>query len=401
MKKTGITLLTLTLIAAACGGGTGETTTTTTAPTTTTTAPTTTTTTTVPETTTTTQPPSPVLAVEGDVNEVVAQIQWLVTCGGFGNVIVDGEFDDITAEAVTAAQASLGFAPDAAPTEDFFIAATQLCFLDRELVIGAGPVRTFGFAALDEPEAYTFEGSAGLPMTVEILSGTSEALVTVFGPSGAILVPGEDGIITLEEEGTHRIEVSTAGDPVFFTIGMLFEFSGEAGDWIITTDGIAHQDTEFVIGQAAEPMIEEIYDILGHEPRGEYNEFDTGWEEPGQEGFRGVFIEGLAFLFIGPNAENPGRPMTFWRVRYVGESYDANGLPRPYGWVQTLSGITVGDTLDDLIETYGTQVRAGSNSEEHYYRYGAADGSEVCFYFGPDEPDDNDPVLEISTECRG
>jgi hypothetical protein len=179
------------------------------------------------------------------------------------------------------------------------------------------------------------------------------------------------------------------------------EFSGETGDWIITTDGIAYRDTEFVIGTAAGPMIDEIFDILGHQPRSQFNEFDTGWDQPGQEGFRGVFIEGLAFLFLGPNAENPGRPETFWRVRYVGESFDENGHPRPYGWVQTLSGITVGDTLEDLIDTYGSQVNAGSNSEEHYYRFGAADGSEVCFYFGEDEPDDNDEILEISTECRG
>ena len=52
-----------------------------------------------------------------------------------------------------------------------------------------------------------------------------------------------------------------------------------------------------------------------------------------------------------------------------------------------------------LIDTYGTQVSAGTNSEEHYYRFGAADGSEVCFYFGEDAPDDNDEIVEISTEC--
>ncbi|HSM00990.1 MAG TPA: peptidoglycan-binding domain-containing protein [Acidimicrobiia bacterium] len=394
-----VALVTLMLIATACGGGTAATTTTTTPSTTTTSTIPPTTTTTEPPTTTTTLPPSPVLAVEGDVNEVVAQIQWLVTCGGFGNIVIDGEFDDITAEAVMSAQESLGFTPDAAPTEDFFIAATRLCLLDRPLEIGPDPVRVFGFAAPDEPETYTFEASAGVPVTVEVLSG-SGVLVTVSGPEGAALVPDEDEIITIQDDGTHRLVVSTGADGVFFTIGMIFEFSGEAGDWIITTDGIAYRDTEFVKGDAADAMIEEIYEILGHEPRSQYGEFDTGWEEPGQEGFRGVFIEGLAFLFIGPNAENPTRPKTFWRVRYVGESYDANGLPRPYGWVQTLSGITVGDTLDDLIETYGSQVSAGSNSEEHYYRFGASDGSEVCFYFGPDEPDSDDPVLEISTECR-
>jgi hypothetical protein len=69
--------------------------------------------------------------------------------------------------------------------------------------------------------------------------------------------------------------------------------------------------------------------------------------------------------------------------------------------VQTLSGITVGDTLETRIDTYGTQVSAGSNSEEHYYRYGAADGSEVCVYFGEDEPEDDSEIVEINTECRG
>jgi len=392
--------LALALVTVACGGGTGTTTSSTAAPTTSTsTTIETTTTTTEPPTTTTTQPASPVLAEEGDVGEVVAQLQWLVACGGFGGDGVTGIFDGATATPVMAAQSSLGFEPNAIVTEDFFIALTQLCFLDRDLEIGSDPIRVFGFTALDEPEVYTVNALPGSLMKVTVITGAG-ALVTVSGPSGAILIPGEDGTITIEEEGTHRIEVSTAGDPEFFTIDVEFEFSGEAGDWIITTDGIAYRDTEFEKGDPADAMIEDIFDILGHGPRSQYGEFDTGWDDPGQEGFRGVLIEGLAFLFIGPNAENPGRPKTFWRVRYLGDSYDANGLPRPYGWVQTLSGITVGDTLEDLIDTYGSSVSHGSNSEEHYYRYGAADGSEVCFYFGASAPDDNDQIVEISTECR-
>jgi hypothetical protein len=393
-------LLALALVAAACGGGTGESTTTTgaTTTTTTTTIPATTTTT-EPTTTTTTQPASLVVAEEGDVGEVVAQIEWLTGCGGFGDEAVDGIFDAALTTAVMDAQTSLGFEPTGAATEDFFISLTQLCFLDRELRPGSDPIRVFGFTALDDPEVFSITLFTDSVMTVNVVAGPG-ALVTVFGPDGAPLVPAEDGTITAAANGLHRIEVSTAGDPVFFIIDVELEFSGEAGDWIITTDGIAHRDTEFVIGTAAGPMIDDIYDILGHQPRSQYDEFDTGWDQPGQEGFRGVFIEGLAFLFLGPNAENPGRPETFWRVRYVGESFDENGHPRPYGWVQTLSGITVGDTLEDLIDTYGSQVSPGSNSEEHYYRFGAADGSEVCFYFGENEPDDNDEVLEISTECR-
>ena len=124
-------------------------------------------------------------------------------------------------------------------------------------------------------------------------------------------------------------------------------------------------------------------------------------ERPGQLGVRGIFIEGIAFLFLGPNAGYPGRPETFERVRYVGPSFDANGGPRPAGWLQTLSGISVGNTLAELRTTYGGGVQPGSNANEHYYRYGAEDGSEVCFYFGDDAPTDSDKITEISTECRG
>ena len=56
--------------------------------------------------------------------------------------------------------------------------------------------------------------------------------------------------------------------------------------------------------------------------------------------------------------------------------------------------------LADLVDAYGTRVRYGHNSEEHYYRF-ADSGGELCFYFDTeDEPTDFDPIVEIASECR-
>jgi peptidoglycan hydrolase-like protein with peptidoglycan-binding domain len=394
-------LVALALVAAACGGNTADTTTTTEATTTTVSTLPATTTSTGPTTTTTTMPPSPVLATEGDDNEIVAAFQFLLNCGGYGDLTVDGEFGAGTTTAMQDAQEALGFDPTGDPTEDFFIALNQLCPQTRSVEFGedATVARVFGHTSALDPENFSIPLIFGSTLSVTVVSGVG-AIATVWDAMGTPL-ESEDGInFLIEETGDYRIEVSTAEDPTLFTIEVEVTSIAEAGQWIITTDGIAYEDTEFLLGTSAGPMITKIFEFLGHGVRSGFGEFDTGWNAAGQEGFRGVFIEGIAFLFIGPNAENPGRPETFARVRYVGPSFDAEGNPRPAGYVQTLSGITVGHTLEDLIDTYGTSVRSGSNSDEHYYRYGAADGSEVCFYFGEDAPDDDDKILEISTECR-
>jgi hypothetical protein len=117
-------------------------------------------------------------------------------------------------------------------------------------------------------------------------------------------------------------------------------------------------------------------------------------------GLRGVFIEGLAFLFFGPDPNNPDRPETFVRHRFVGPSVDADGNPRPDDYVTTAEGITVDHTLADLKAAYGDRVKSGSNSKEHYYRF-ADSGGELCFYFDTeDEPTDSASITEIASECR-
>ncbi|MEK7252745.1 MAG: peptidoglycan-binding domain-containing protein, partial [Actinomycetota bacterium] len=391
-------ILALTLVAGSCGLFGGDDTTTTT------TAPTITTSTTVPETattsstTTTTLPSSPVLARAGDEGETVAAIQFLLVCSGYADITIDGEFGAGTTTGVVAAQTALGFPTTGEPTEDLFAVLTQGCFEDRPIGPGEEPITVVGYAST-APEAFSIPLLFGTNLTLAI--EPAGVLVALKDGEGTALTPAEDGSFPITETGDYTIEVSTGSGSTMFSLEVAVAGLAEVGDWIITTDGIAYKDTEFPLGTAAGPMITKIFEFLGHNVRGSFDEFDTGWDDPGQEGFRGIFIEGLAFLFYGPTPSSPGIPETFGRVRYVGPSFDANENPRPAGWVQTLSGITVGNTLAELQETYGSNVSPGSDTVGHYYRFGAANGNEVCFYFGSAAPTATTRIVEISTECRG
>jgi len=387
----------LALVVAACGGG--ETATTTTAPTTTTSTAPTTTTSTAPTTTTTTTtlPASPVVAQQGDSNETVAAIQFLIQCAGYADLNADGNYGLGTTTAVQAAQTALGFDPNGIVTEDFFAVLTRACPTGRTITPGDEPVSVVGYTAPGDPEVFPIALLFG--STLSVVPG--EGVIVFVKDGTGTLLASEDGItFSILETGDYTIEVSTEGEPTVYTLEVAVDPGAGVGDWIITTDGIAYKGAKFTLGDPAGPMITKIFEFLGHNVRSNYNEFDTGWHAPGQDGFRGIMIEGMAFLFYGPNASNPTRPEVFGRVRYLGPSFDKDGNPRPAGYVQTLSGITVGNTLEELIDTYGSNVVHGSNADEHYYRYGSADGKEVCFYFGEDAPTDSDKITEISTECR-
>jgi hypothetical protein len=176
----------------------------------------------------------------------------------------------------------------------------------------------------------------------------------------------------------------------------------EVGDWILATDGVIYRGTKLALGSNAQTVIDSIFDFLGHGVRGAYDEFDTGWytiTDPHDMGLRGIFIEGFAFLFFGPDPNNPDRPETFVRHRFVGPSDDAEGNPRPADYATTAEGITVGNTLADLTDAYGSVVSPGSNSEEHYYRLAYSTG-DLCFYFGEEAPTEASPIIEIASECR-
>lgn len=354
-------------------------------------------------TTTTTLPKGEILAVRDDTDDdKVASLQWLLNCNGYGDLTIDGAYGPATAEAVATAQTDLGRAVDGDRIdEDTFAELSRNCFETRRLEPDDETIVVEN-AAPGDPAEFSIALEKDDRLTVTLLSGAG-ATAALRTDSGIVVPPNDDGTWTIEATADHVIEVSSDLDPVTFSISITVEEGVVAlGQWILRTDGITYDDTDLDIGDDADTVIDHIFDFLGHGVRDAYEEFDTGWyeiEDPQSLGLRGILIENLAFLFFGPHSGEPDRPETLDRIRYEGPSEDAEGNPRPDDYVTTAEGITVGDTLADLQSAYGSNVDAGSNSEEHYYRY-TDSGGELCFYFGSDEPDESDQIIEIATECR-
>lgn len=393
----------LTLVATACNRGATEVTTTTTVPSDTSSS--TTSTTAVPVTTTTTTttiPSGPAIAQEGDENETVEAIQFVLTCTGHGDLTIDGNFGPATRAAVEAAQTALGRAVTGAIDDETFAELSRACATPREFSAADAPIEVVGNAAPGDPEVIDITDLAKSVITASI--APPGLVVTVTTSDGTVVPPAEGDDSTWEiEAGAHRILVEPPLEATTFVLEVdLLEGAELAGEWILGTDRLTFGEVELEIGDDADTVIDHIFDLLGHGVRGNYDEFDTDWYEisdPQPIGLRGIFIEGMAFLFYGPHAGEPDRPETLARIRFEGPSDDAEGNPRPENYVTTAEGITVGDTLADLKSAYGSDVASGSNDEEHYYRYADSRG-ELCFYFGGTAPTDTSPILEIATECR-
>lgn len=404
IHRPAVLIAVLALAVAACNGDAAPETTTTTAPPDTSSS--TTSTTAVPVTTTsttTTLPSGPAIAQEGDENETVEAIQFILDCAGYGDLTVDGNFGPATRAAVEAAQEALGRAVTGAIDDETFAELSRACATPREFSAEDAPLEVVGNAAPADPEIVEVTGLAKSVITVSI--APPGVVVTVSAADGTVVPPAEDDDTTWEvpEAGDYRILVEPDLEPTTFVMEVdVLEGAELAGEWILGTDRLTYGDVVLEIGDDADTVIDHVFDILGHGVRGAYEEFDTDWYEisdPQSLGLRGIFIEGMAFLFYGPHAGDPDRPETLARIRFEGPSDDAEGNPRPDNYVTTAEGITVGDTLADLKAAYGSDVAAGSNSEEHYYRYTDSNG-ELCFYFGGSEPTDSSEIIEIATECR-
>lgn len=408
----GATLLAvLALVLSACDGGSSEATSSTPLPETSSTtaatgAPETgvsTTTTTAPlETTTssTTMPlgGAPLLAAEGDRNETVEAVQFLLNCSG-AEIAVDGVYGPGTRGAVETAQERLGVTVDGVAGDETITALSRACTEPRHL---EGDSSVVGNTAPGDPGLYTIALLSGTTLRVTVAD--ADLVLTLTDPEGFEVPTGTPRVWTVEDGGEYRLEVAALDSPTNFSLGIeVISPEPEVGDWVLATDGITYGEAELAIGDNAQSVIDQVFDFLGHGVRGAYDEFDTGWytiTDPGSLGLRGVFIEGLAFLFFGPHPEDPDRSETLVRIRYEGPGHDADGEPRPEGYVTTAEGITVGDTLAELTAAYGDGVSAGSNSEEFYYRL-ADSGGELCFYFDTeDEPSNSSTISEIATECR-
>jgi peptidoglycan hydrolase-like protein with peptidoglycan-binding domain len=356
--------------------------------------------------TTTTLPAGPPMVTEGDKNETVEAFQFLLTCNGFGDLEVDGAFGPATRAAVETAQRELGRAITGAPDEDTLVDLSRAC-IERRRIDDPGSV--VGNAAPDDPEVYAIALLEGSALSAEFTQGTGLTL-RLLDANGGEVEPSAEATWEIEASQDYRLEVGSPAGPITFTlsveVGEGEEKDGgeaEAGDWILATDGVIYKGTKLALGSNAQTVIDKVFDFLGHGVRGSYDEFDTGWysiTDPGDMGLRGIFIEGFAFLFFGPDPNNPNRPETFRRHRFEGPSKDADGNPRPDNYATTAEGITVGNTLAELKASYGDGVKHGSNSEEHYYRF-TDSGGELCFYFDTSgEPVDTSPIVEIASECR-
>jgi hypothetical protein len=390
-RGTALSMLTAVLLVTSCTGD-EDAASTTTAPTTVPVEGTTTTSPTVDTTTTTTTTtPGPPLVSEGDVNEMVAAFQWLLNCGGFGDLTIDGRFGPATGAAVEAAGGDTD--------EDAFARLSRACPEPRPLSADT-PGTVVGYAAPDAPAAYALSLSLGTTLHIVVTDGLG-VTVSVIGADGALVEPDTDSTWPIGTTMEYLIRVEAGPEPGTFTLDLeVGEGAPTAADWLLTTNAITYRGTRLALGDPAEETIARIFEFLGHGPRGNLGEFDTGWDFPGQEGFRGILVEGFRFLFYGPNDDFPDRPQTLGRIRVVEPTVDANGDPRPRYYVTTPEGVGVGHTLADLTTVYGTFVRAGSNADEHFYRLVNPRG-ELCFYFGDTAPTPESVIVEISTECRG
>ncbi len=412
LLRRSITLVTaLAVVVAGCSGDAAPVATTSTTAVTTTTAPpvtvaTTSTTVAEPTTTTTTTEPEPeldnrTLATQGDTNETVEAAQFLINCYGIADLTVDGAFGPATRAAVEAAQASIGQTADGVIDDELVRALSRSCAESRRLT-GGGELTVVGNTAPEDPEVYTVALLGGSTLGVTVAGGDGVVLALA-GADGSEVPQSDDGTWEVESSQDYLLTVISGEAPVTFTLTVILAAAAGGGGWILATDGISYGDTKLSLGDDAETVIDKILDFLGHGVRGSYAEFDTGWyavTDPGDMGLRGVFIEGLAFLFYGPDPNNPGRPETLERIRFEGPSDDASGEPRPTNYVTTAEGVTVGHNLAHLESAYGDRVKPGSNSEEHYWRF-ADSGGELCFYFGASAPTDGSLIIEIATQCRG
>ena len=394
----------LTVVLASCGGSGAPATTTTTAPiaTTSSTEATTTSLSTTTSTSTTTPPSGPPLAVEGDRNEIVEAFQFLLNCNDFGDLTLDGVFGPATLAAVEAAQESLGREVNGAPDDETMAELSRSCSESRRLE-GEGVITLVGNAAPEDPEMFSAALLSDSTMAITTTQGTG-LTVTVTGADGSEVESQGQSTWAIDTTQDYLIEVASPSGPVTFSLTVEVTTGvRETGDWILATDGVTYRGTELALGSDAQTVIDQVFEFLGHGVRGAYDEFDTDWytiTDPSDMGLRGIFVEGFAFLFFGPDPNNPDRPETFVRHRFLGPTVDAAGNPRPANYATTAEGITVGDTLADLQAAYGSQVTSGSNSDEFYYRL-ADSGGELCFYFDtPDEPTDYSPISEIASECR-
>ena len=208
-------LLAAALVAASCGGGSGSTTTTTSSTIATTTS----------SSTTTTEPPTangPPIAHEGDRNETVVALQFLMNCAGYGPLDVDGAFGPATASAVEAMQQDLGREVTGSPDDVTLALLARACSESRRLELDDGLAAAVGNVSSSDPDTYFVEADEGDRLAIVIESATGGARVDVRTADGGAIGPASIAAWAADLTTTqdHVVIVSAVGDATTYAVSL-------------------------------------------------------------------------------------------------------------------------------------------------------------------------------------
>jgi len=196
------------LFMAACSSGEAETTTppSTTAVTSTTTS----------STTTTTVPliaNGPAITHEGDRNETVEALQFLINCNGYAQLTVDGAFGPASLSAVEAVQLDLGREVTGAPDDETLAILSRGCSEDRRVSIDdadEGEQIVVGNVAEGDPDLYFIRAAEGERMSVVLETEFGGAVINVRSTDGGAVGTGGSAVwaADIDSTGDYLVEIS-------------------------------------------------------------------------------------------------------------------------------------------------------------------------------------------------
>jgi len=208
-----------------------------------------TTSTTVAATTTTTIPliaNGPAIAFEGDRNETVRTLQFLINCAGYAQLTVDGAFGPASLAAVEVVQTDLGREVTGAPDDETMAILSRACSEDRRINVDdeEGQQIVVGNAAEGDSETYFVRAEEGDRMSVVLATETGFAVVNVRSGDGSAVGTGGSSVwaADITETGDYVIEISALDTVTFVAtvaLGTLDPDSVDgADDGTVVVDGL-------------------------------------------------------------------------------------------------------------------------------------------------------------------
>jgi hypothetical protein len=168
-------------------------------------------------TTTTTAPPTPngpAIAHEGDRNETVEALQFLINCNGYAQLTVDGAFGPASLAAVEAVQLDLGREVTGAPDDETLAILSRGCSEDRRVSIDDaddGEQIVVGNVAEGDPDLYFIRASEGERMSVVLETELGGAVVNVRSTDGGAVGTGGSAVWAVDIDSTSDYLVEISG----------------------------------------------------------------------------------------------------------------------------------------------------------------------------------------------